>query len=144
MHPRSRRRVTRRPVGPDARAPYVTLSTRAAAAGWSVRIGIARVVPVRAPGHAEDGRLGLSFRATLLRADVPVAESRGLDVLVDSLPSVVWRDVGACGAFVRACREWWPDGTASDVAVVGQVLRELVWERALEIGELAPARTRIP
>lgn len=144
MPSRSRRRVTRRSVGQVARAPYVTLSTRAAAARWSVRIGIARVVPVRAPGHAEDGRLGLSFRATLLHAGVPMAESRGRDVMVDTLPSVVWRDVAACDAFVRACREWWPDGTASDVVVVGHVLRELVWERALEIGELAPARTRIP
>jgi len=141
MPSRSRRRVTRRPVAHELCAPYVTLSARAAAAGWSVRIGIARVVPVRAPGRVEDGRLGLRFRATLLRDDTPVAESRGRDVMVDTLPSAVWRDATACDDFVRACREWWPDGTSSDVAIVGHVLRELVWERALEIGAVALARS---
>lgn len=144
MRSRSRRRVTRHSVRRKVRAPYVTLSARAAAAGWSVQIGIARIVPVRAPGREEDGRLGLSFRATLLRGGVPVAESRGRDVMVDTLPSVMWRDVVACEAFVRACREWWPDGRATDVVVVGHVLRELVWERALENGEVSSVRRRIP
>lgn len=144
MSSRSRRRAVRPSIGSDLHAPYVSLTTRAGGGGWSVRIGIARVVPVRAPGRAEDGRLGLSFRATLLRGGVPVAESRGRDVMVDTLPSVLWRDSAACDAFVIACRDWWPDGAASDVAVVGHVMRELVWERALEIGEVAPARTRIP
>lgn len=114
---------------------YVSLTTRAARAGWRVRIGIAQVLPVPAAGERE-GRLALTFRATLLRDGAPVAESRGRDMLLDGLPSVVWRDGEACADFVREAREWWPDSAEQDATIAAHVVRELVAERTIEIGEV--------
>lgn len=113
---------------------YVSLTTRAGLAGWRVRIGIAQMLPLRVPDRR--GRLGLTFRATLLREGVAVAECRGRDMLLDGLPSVVWREAAACADFVRDAREWWPDSSERDVAIAGHVVRELVAERTIEIGEV--------
>ncbi|HYD53972.1 MAG TPA: hypothetical protein VEA99_15155 [Gemmatimonadaceae bacterium] len=138
-----RRRARGRIAAHDVFESYVSLTTRASAAGWRVRVGIAQLLPIWAPGTSAHERLGLTFRATLLYDGVAVAESRGRDVTVDALPSVVWRDDAACRAFVAECRAWWQDDAEPDATIAGNVVRELVLERALEIGEVyadAPAR----
>lgn len=136
QHRRPRGRSTRGEGDLALYEGYVSLTTRAAEAGWRVRIGIAQVLPIWAPSGELHGRLGLTFRATLLRDGLAVAEAHGRDMLLDGLPSVVWRDADACADFVRAAREWWPDSTESQVTVAGNVVRELVAERAIEIGEV--------
>jgi hypothetical protein len=129
-----RLRALRHAEGDGLYEAYVSLTTRAAMAGWRVRVGIAQLVPVWAPGTELHGRLALTFRATLLRDEQPVAEARGHDMTLDTLPSIVWRDPDACVDFVFCSREWWPDVRENDATIAGHVVRELVAERAVEIG----------
>lgn len=135
QHRRTRGRTTRRD-GVAFYEGYVSLTTRAAEAGWRIRLGIAQVLPIWEPAGERHERLGLTFRATLLRDDCPVAEARGRDMLLDGLPSVVWRDADACADFVREARLWWPDSSECDATIAGHVVRELVAERTVEIGEV--------
>ena len=112
-------------IEPPTRERYVTLTARAGLAGWHVVLTAAKLIPLARNGRAT---LTLSFRATLIRDGVAVAEASGRDLDVDGLPSVVWRDARACDAFVARCRNWWPDARESDATVGGHVIRELVAE----------------
>lgn len=132
---RTRRRQPRGLVAP-AFEGYASLTTRASHAGWGVRLRIAQLLPICAPHSHLHERLGLTFRATVLRDGVPVAEARGREMVLDGLPSVVWRDVDACAAFLQRSREWWPDAAETDAAIAGHVVRELVVERTVEIGRV--------